>query len=260
MQHYEGQFKGYKNLKIYFQYWMPEDTPQAVILIAHGLGEHSGYYSNIVKYFIPKGYAVWIMDQRGHGRSEGERVQFDDFHDYAVDVKIYFDMVRKNNPGKKIFLLGHSGGSIISLDFALEFQYELSGLIISGGGPAKRGETLIPPNQPLNFMGNHRDPKIIERYLNDPLVYHGPIPEKHAIFGTRKMVEISEQADQIKLPILLLAGTRGFDGDRGKALFALIGSKDKTLKLYPGLPHDLFNDPDYLKIMADMEEWLTNHS
>jgi acylglycerol lipase len=256
MQHHEGQFNGYKNLKIYFQYWVPEDSPRAVLLLAHGFGDHSGRHENLVNYFGPKGYAVWALDHRGHGRSEGERVHFDDFHDYVIDLKTFFDIVRQNSPGKKIFLSGHSMGAIISLDYTLEYQHELAGLISSGGGPSKPGEHLISSNQPVDPATNCRDPKAVAAYLNDPLVYHGPVPEDHAMKAAKRMSELFDLLHKIKLPALIMAGDGGPDGDRSKVLFDLIGSKDKTLKLYAGLLHDIFREPEYLQVLADLEEWV----
>jgi acylglycerol lipase len=263
MQNREGQFNGYKNLKIYFQYWLPEDTPRAVLLIAHGFSEHSGHYGTVVDYFIPKGYAVWALDHRGHGRSEGERVQIDDFHDYIADLKTFFDIVRQNNPGKKIFLIGHSMGSMISLSYTLAYQNEMDGLITSGGGLAKPGVPpvlLISPGQTIDPATNCRNAKAVAEFVNDPLVYHGPVPPKHAILAGKRISELAHEVHQIRLPVLVMAGAGGPDGEASKVLFDLIGSKDKTHKAYPGLLHDIFKEPEYLQVLADLEEWVKAHT
>jgi acylglycerol lipase len=95
MKHKEGRFKGYKGLKLYYQCWLPDKKPKAVILVAHGLAEHSGRYKNLVDYFVPKGYAVYALDHRGHGKSEGQRSYVDNFNDYLINLKTFFDKVRK---------------------------------------------------------------------------------------------------------------------------------------------------------------------
>jgi alpha-beta hydrolase superfamily lysophospholipase len=167
----------------------------------------------------------------------------------VVDLKTFFDLVRQNNFGKKIFLIGHSMGSIISLAYTLEYQQELAGLVTSGGGLIKPGDAPMqapPPGQSLPTAMLSRDPEVIAAYVNDPLVYHGPVPQNHAIRGM--MSKLADQVHQIKLPVLIMAGAGGPDGERSKVLFDLIGSTDKTHKPYAGLLHEIFNEPEYLQV------------
>jgi alpha-beta hydrolase superfamily lysophospholipase len=260
MKHQEAYFKGYKNFNIYYQYWLPEGKPKAILLVAHGFAEHSGRYGNVVNYFVPRGYAVYAPDHRGHGKSDGERVQIDDFHDYVLDLKTFFDIIRKKNPKTKIFLIGHSMGSIISLGYCLEYQSELAGLITSGGGLIGPNDPPMPPppsGKSLPVAMLSRDPSVIAAYVNDPLVYHGPVPPNHAI--GKMMRELSTQVQKIQLPVLIMAGAGGADGPRSKVLFDLIGAKDKTHKPYAELLHEIFNEPEYPQVMADMEDWLKKH-
>ncbi|HTY81345.1 MAG TPA: lysophospholipase [Dehalococcoidales bacterium] len=260
MQHKEGFFKGLKDFKIYYQSWLPEQKPRAVLLIAHGYAEHSGRYMNVVNYFVPKGYSVYALDHRGHGRSDGERVQVDSFHDYIVDLKSFFDMVRKENPGLKIFLVGHSMGSIIALLYTVEYQKELAGLITSGSGLSRPGEPPMLPRKPgeaLNSSMISRDPAVIKAYDNDPLVYRGPMPN-HS--GMRDGIsQLYDLVPQIKLPVFIMAGDGGRDGARSRVLLERIGSKDKTGKFYTGLLHEIFNEPEHLMVLTDLEAWLKKH-
>jgi acylglycerol lipase len=260
MKHQEANFKGYQDFNIYYQYWLPESHPKAILLIAHGFAEHSGRYGNVVNYFVPRGYAVYALDHRGHGKSDGERVQVDDFHDYITDLKTFFDIVRQQNPATKIFLIGHSMGSVISLCYCLEHQSELAGLITSGGGLVRPGDPPMQPppaGQSLPVATLSRDPAVIAAYVNDPLVYHGPVPPNHTM--RNMMRELVSQVQNIRLPVLIMAGAGGEDGPRSKVLFDLIGASDKTHKPYAGLLHEIFNEPEYPQVMADMEEWLKNH-
>ena len=126
MIHREGNFTGYQDFNIYYQCWLPEGDKKAVLLVAHGFAEHSGRYGNVVNHFVAKGYPVYALDHRGHGRSDGERVQVERFTDYLKDLKTFFDIVRKENPDDKIFLIGHSMGSSISLAYTYEYQHELA--------------------------------------------------------------------------------------------------------------------------------------
>ena len=260
MLHKEGIFKGLKNFSIYYQCWLPETQAKAVLLIAHGFAEHSGRYSNVVNYFVPGSYAVYALDHRGHGRSEGERVQVDDFSDYIKDLNTFFNIVRQENPHEKIFLIGHSMGSVISLLYTVAYPNDLAGLVTSGGGLVRPGDPslpLRPPGQPLPISMLSRDPAVISTYENDPLVYRGPIPRRSANGDTLR--KLYNMVPQIRLPVLIMAGTGGPDGAHSRVLYERIGSKDKTLKLYEGLLHEIFNEPEHLQVMADLEAWLKVH-
>lgn len=99
MKHQEGFFKGVRDISIYFQSWLPENEPKAILLIVHGLAEHSGRYMNIVNHFVPLGYAVYGIDHLGHGKSDGTRVHVERFEDYTNTLKVYLDIV---SPGMAV--------------------------------------------------------------------------------------------------------------------------------------------------------------
>ena len=268
MDHREGFFKGHQDFSIYYQCWLPETSARAVLLVAHGYAEHSGRYQNLVDYFVPRGYAVYALDHRGHGRSDGERVQVDQFSDYLTDLKTFFDLVVKDCPGKKVFLVGHSMGAGISTAYVVEHQDELAGLVLSGGGIAPREGTaaaaataVAPPRTADLSSALSRDPAVAEAYRNDPLVYHGPPPDRRASAMSAMRSRLPDQVPSIKLPILIMAGNGSplGDGPRSQALYDAVGSADKTLKLYEGLLHEIFNEPEHPQVMADMEAWLATH-
>ena len=254
----EGFFKGLANYNLFYQYWLPSSNQRAILLIAHGFAEHSGRYANLVDYLVPRGWAVYALDHRGHGKSDGDRVQVDLFSDYVDDLKTYFDLVRKDNPGKKIFLVGHSMGSAIAILYTSRYQNGLAGLVTSGGGIDKLGNQSPQPQaegQPLGTSFLSRDPEVIKAYENDPLVYRGPVPT-----GLRGMMsDISDVVPLIKIPALIMAGNAVADGTRSRALYEALSSKDKTLKLYDGLRHEIFNEPEHIQVISDMAIWLENH-
>jgi alpha-beta hydrolase superfamily lysophospholipase len=267
MLHSEGSFRGLQDFNIYYQRWLPQGLPRAVLLVAHGYAEHSGRYMNLVDHFVPKGYAVYALDHRGHGRSDGERVEVDSFDDYLVDLKTFFDLVRSEQPAPKIFLVGHSMGAAISTAYVLRHQLELDGLVLSGGGitpndpeRAARIAAKTPPRTGDLSSTLSRDPAVIEAYVNDPLVYTGPLPgRRSALAGLRS--QLPDRVKEIKLPVLIMAGAASplGDGPRSEALFEDVGSPDKTLKLYPELMHEIFNEPEHPQVFADMEAWLEHH-
>ena len=262
MRHDESSFKGLKNYNIYFQKWTPEGTPKAVLLIAHGYAEHSGRYMNVVNHFIPLGYQVYALDHRGHGKSDGKLDEINDFSIFVADLKKFFDIIRKEYPDEKIFLIGHSMGSLISLLYTLDYQQELAGLVISGGGLSKPDDPPMPKrpaDQPLDSSFLSRDPAVIKAYENDPLVYRGPIPQTVESGMFKGLNRLSGEAKKIKLPVIIMAGDGVMDGTRSQNLYDSIGSEDKTLKRYPDLMHEIFNEPEHPQVMADLEEWLETH-
>jgi acylglycerol lipase len=94
MNHIEGKFKGVRNANIYYQGWLPDRGVKAILLIVHGLGEHSGRYMNVVNHFVPLGYAVYGLDLIGHGKSDGGREVVERFEDYIDNLMIYYNMVK----------------------------------------------------------------------------------------------------------------------------------------------------------------------
>ena len=276
MKHKEGKFKGLKNFDLYYQCWLPEKSPRAVLLVAHGLAEHSGRYKNLVDYFVPKGYAVYALDHRGHGKSEGARCYVDRFADYLADFKTFFDIVRKENKNARIFLVGHSMGATIAAAYAVEHQKELDGLIVSGASlvastsvsPAllvmaglvsalapKMGVTV------LDASAISRDGAVVDAYVNDPLVYRDKLPARMGAELAKMWKQLPEKMSEIKLPILIMHGSadRLADPRGSKLLYEQAGSEDKTLKIYDGFYHEIFNEPEHREVMADMESWLARH-
>ena len=112
------------------------------------------------------------------------------------------------------------------------------------------------PGRPLDTAYLSRDPEIIRAYENDPLVYRGPVPEDSA--PAQSGDRLAEMVPLIKLPILIMAGNDPHvtDGIRSRALYERVGSEDKTLKLYDNLRHEIFNEPEYKEVMAEMAGWL----
>ena len=134
MTHQDGYFTGVRDANIYYQCWLPEGEPKAVLVVVHGLAEHSGRYTNVVNHFVPKGYAVYGIDHFGHGKSDGDRVYVERFDDYVQTLKIYSDMIQGWQPGQPIFLVGHSMGGLIGAAYLLEYQDEMTGAVLSGPG------------------------------------------------------------------------------------------------------------------------------
>jgi alpha-beta hydrolase superfamily lysophospholipase len=276
MQHTEGKFTGRNNYSLYRQAWLPDGVPIAVLIVVHGIAEHSGRYSNLVNYFVPKGYAVYSFDLRGHGKSDGTRSYIERFSYYLDDLKTFCDKVRDENKTAKIFLVGHSMGSTIALDYAVEHQSELAGLIVSGttlkaGNSVSKASILmakilsvLAPKMgvaSLDANGISRDKAVVAAYINDPLNYTGKLRARWGMELLKTMNKLQSTISELSLPVLIMQGTadRISDPSSSKMLFDGASSKDKTLKLYEDFYHEIFNDPERQQVFLDMEKWLKLH-
>ena len=276
MRHIEGSFRGQKNLNLYYQGWQPEGAARAILLLVHGLAEHSGRYLNIVNYFVPRGYAVYGLDHRGHGRSDGLRGYVERFSYYLNDLKTFFDIVRPKHGQARIFMVGHSVGGTIATAYAVHHQNELDGLIVSGATlkvgvsvsavliMVARLLSLLRPKTGLYVIeasAISRDQAVVNAYINDPLVYQGKIRARLGTELIRVMQKLRRQMPDIGLPLLIMHGTadRLSDPKGSQMLFERVGSKDKTLKLYDGFHHEIFNEPGHRQVLKDIESWLDAH-
>ena len=276
MNHTEGNFKGVRNVSIYYQAWLPEGKVKAVLLIVHGLGEHSGRYMNVVNHFVPLGYAAYGLDHIGHGKSEGEREVLERFEDITDNLTIYYNMIKVWQPGKPIFILGHSLGGLVTCKYLIDHQADFKGAIISASlvrVPANISPLTVTMGKifsaiapkvgvvPLDATGISRDPEVVKAYVNDPLVFHGKTPARLAAEMLKAMRRVTAEADKIALPIIIFQGSADRLVDPGDAqlLYDKASSKDKTIKIYPGFYHEVFNEPERAIVLKDVEDWLKAH-
>lgn len=276
MNHKEGALKDNRNSHIFYQYWLPEEDPRAILQIVHGLGEHSSRYMNVVNHFVPLGYAVYAIDHLGHGRSDGARMFVKSFEDYIDTLKLYFDMIREWNPGKPVYLVGHSMGGLIGSVYLLDHQAELNGAVISAPAvkvPDNISGALILISKifsklmpklglaALEVDGISSDPSVVQAYINDPLVYKGKTTARLGAEMIKAMQRISEEADKITLPVMILQGgaDRLVDPAGAQMLYDTINSPDKKIKVYKDFFHEVFNEPEHETVLKDVEIWLEEH-
>ncbi len=273
MKHIEDRFKGFENLSLYYQGWLPSDEPRAILLVAHGLAEHSGRYINIVDYFVPRGYAVYGFDQRGHGKSPGRRGYVGRFSHFVSDLKTFTDIVHSKHRDAKVFMVGHSVGGTIATTCAARHQDEFDGLVLSGatlkiGASVSSGLvavalvlSVVLPKLGLEVIDASaisQDKTVVDAYVNDPLVYRGKIGARLGAELIRAMQKLPRGMPKISLPILIMHGTadRLSNPEGSRMLYERVSSSDKTLQLYEGFYHEIFNEPNREQVYADMQGWL----
>ena len=276
MQHSEGRFQGVRGTDIYYQAWLPDEDPQAVVVVVHGLGEHSGRYMNVVNHLVPLGYAIYGLDHLGHGQSEGQREVIDRFTDYTATLEDFCALVEDWQPEKPLFLLGHSMGGLIATYYLLDHQADFQGAILSapavmvGDGVSQMtirvGKVLstVAPTMGVLALDVHdisRDPAVVDAYVNDPLVYQGKTPARLAAEMLKTMGIVSVRMGEIRLPFIVLQGSADklVDPAGAQMLFDQASSSDKKLNVYDGLYHEVFNEPEHDRVLSDVATWLAAH-
>ena len=275
--HETGVFEGARGVHLFEQSWHPGGATRGALIIVHGLKDYSGHYAAAATELAEHGYAVYAFDLRGHGLSEGHRVWIDSFDDYLDDLDIFTKRVFAREPGKPIFLFGHSmGGAIVTL-YTLERRPALSGLLLSG--PAlKRGADIgaflagvtrflgtVAPKLAVLDLDNRwfsRDPTVVAGMTADPLVYNKPGPARTAAQLLGAMSCIHDRETTLDVPLFVMHGTadRLTNPEGSKELAARARTPDKTIKLYEGYYHDLLHEPERAAVLADIERWLDAHA
>jgi len=276
MEHVEGYFKAVRDSKIYYQAWLPDGAVKAAVLIVHGLGEHSGRYENVVGQLVPQGYAVYGFDLYGHGKSDGPREFVKSMADYFETITHYKNMIKEWQPDKPLFILGHSMGGLLVPNYLLDHAEDFRGALISAPAilvPPGITKAVVAAGKVLSFLapkagvmqldanGVSKDPEVVQAYVNDPLVCHGKTSARLSAEMLDAMMRVNKEMGEITLPVLILQGGKDTMADPKGAekLYQNVSSEDKTLKVYEGLYHEVFNEPERAQVLADVQAWLDAH-
>lgn len=275
MKHSEGSFEGISSTKIYYQNWLPDSDIQGVVIVVHGFGEHSGRYLNVVNALVPENYAIWALDHRGHGKSEGKRNHINRFTDYLDDLEIFEQIVLDSFTDKPLFMLGHSMGSIIATHYMASRadQTKYKRLVLSGTGSklgvsnivmntiAKVFSVLIPklsgPSgiKPKNLS---HDEAVVTAYIDDPLVNYKTATSRFGAEFNKYVNEMVQAAGKITIPTLIQVGAEDNTFKHQDKLFDALNSKDgdKEFISYEGFLHEIFNELEKEKALNDLKNWL----
>jgi len=266
-----SSFEGVGNYKIFTRNWQPSDPPKAVIVIVPGFNSHSGYYQWTAEQFVAGGYAVYAVDLRGRGHSDGERFYVQSFNDYVSDVAMLVDAAKAQNPGLPVFVLGHSAGGVVACVYTLEHQDQINGLICESFAhqvPAPdfvlavlKGLSHIAPHAHVLKLKNEdfsRIPVVVEAMNHDPLIADETQPTQTVAQMVIADERLKKEFPLITIPVLILHGTedKATKPSGSQFFYDTAGSTDKTLQLYEGHYHDLLNDEDREIVMADIQQWL----
>jgi alpha-beta hydrolase superfamily lysophospholipase len=273
--HEEGTFKGYEDVELYIQCWRPEGEPKAILPIVHGHGEHSGRYGNVVNWFVPRGYAVYAFDLRGHGHSAGPQGHINEWAEYREDTGAFLRFVQSREPSRPIFLIGHSLGGLITLEYVLRNPKGLAGVIVSGPVLAQVGisPVLIALARALSHVlprltlrtgldvtALSRDPAVVEAYVSDPLVHSWGTPRLGSEV-TRATEWVQAHTAEMEIPCLILHGSadRLAPPEGSRAFYENMTLADKELHVLEDTYHEVLNDVGHEQVMTAVEGWLDRH-
>ncbi len=244
-------------------------SDRAVLVIVHGLCEHQGRYDYFAEKLHDQDIGTYRYDNRGHGRSEGEEVYLDDFNDLLDDANFIVDMAIRENPDKDIFCLGHSmGGFTISLFGAKYPKKDIKGIITCGALTSNNSdltknieEGLDPKMQIPNELGDGvcSVKAIMDDYLADPL------NKKFITMGLfYQLLEgidwFSERRKDFSYPLLILHGEDDslVSVKDSYELFHKAQVKDRQMKIYGGLYHEILNEYCRDEVIGDIIGWIKN--
>jgi alpha-beta hydrolase superfamily lysophospholipase len=268
----EGGFDGSGGVRLFRRAWLPE-APSRAILVVHGFAEHSGRYEALGTWLGERDCAVHAWDLRGHGRSDGRRGYAARFEDFLDDLDRMHAFVAEQHAGLPRIVIGHSMGGLIVATWLRERHPGVSAGILSGPGLALgdamphwqlylarlirpiAGRLSVPANLPLDGLST--DPEVIRRYQEDPLIFDRiTLALAVEMFGAAE--RSVEGGGDVQVPVLLLHGGDDpiCDPEGSRRFHASLANPASELRVYPGLRHEIFNEPQAERVYADAFEWV----
>ena len=279
MKHETGYFEGRENRKLFYQSWLPEGDIRACIVALHDWGTHSDRMKYPAQYLTEKGYAIYAFDLRGHRRNAGEFPgHMDDMDHIQKDIVLFMDIIKKTVGEKKIFVMGHSFGGLISLIYAIH-RPALPGVLVSSpelgllkkssvgkklSKKFSRSLSKFAPTKTIEWIigQNHLtgDLKILREHIADK--------EKTEVISIKSAAEMNNSmkwamkyAAKLLCPVLIMqAGNdKIVDIVKAKEFYNKVKNEDKTYKEYDGFLHELWNERGRAQVYQDMFIWLEKH-
>jgi alpha-beta hydrolase superfamily lysophospholipase len=267
----EGTFKGVGGVELFYRVIKPLTSPKAAVILVHGFGDHSGGLKNLSTSLVKKNYIVYALDLRGHGKSSGKRGFIRDWSEFRGDLHEFRKLVTLKLPNFPIYLIGHSMGGVMALDYAIDFGEGISGLVAIAPGisykmkPLERlGITLMGKLKPDlgftksgNFQLHSKDPTLLAKHNPQGLRHNTATPGLGR--GLIKAVtRVVNRAQSIELPLLLQYGLEDkiTPPTKLKHFFHTVASKDKQVLEYPKAKHRPFEEVGKETFLNDMINWL----
>lgn len=269
----ERGFDGVGGIKIVYDVWTPDTEAKGVVILCHGYAEHARRYDHVAERFGAAGLITYALDLRGHGRSAGKRVYLRNISEYTADFHHLVGIATAAHPDLKRIVLGHSMGGGVVFTYGVEHSGDYALMVLSGPavhaqdavssvmiGVAKVVGSILPglPVEQLPPEAVSRDPEVVAAYIADPLVHKGKLPAgvAKALIGVGETMP--QRAAAITAPLLVVHGEKDslIPAAGSQLLVECVGSHDVSLKVYDGLFHEVFNEPERAVVLDDVVSWI----
>jgi lysophospholipase len=268
-----GFFPAKDNLRLFRRAFVPP-APRAAVAVLHGYADHSGRYLEVMGHLARRGLSVHGLDYRGHGQADGRRGHIDSFSQYLDDVGLFLGLIDKETKGLPLFILAHSHGALIAVEYALAHpEAAIAGAILTDpylklalsppaalvaiSGLLSRTVPWFSVKNRLQASMLTRDEAIQKATERDPL-YNQTATARWFIESKKVQVEVMRRAPEYRWPTLMLLG--GADPiashDASMAFFERAGAADKQLKTYDDFRHEILNEVGRERVFADIDGWL----
>jgi acylglycerol lipase len=270
----EEIWSAHDGVKLHAVHWIPNSDPQGAIGLVHGLGEHVGRYAHVADHLNRAGYALFAFDLRGHGKSAGRRGDAPSYETLMDDVGMLVQRVKAAFPALPFFLYGHSMGGNLVLNYVIRRKPRVKGVIVTcpglkptSVGPWERRAarilryivpTVLIANQ-INPADLSRDPEVVQKYMTDSLV-HNKVSLRLSVSVIDAGAWVVRHAEMFDRPLLFLQGGADKVVDvEANVNFARNVSGLCCLKLWPGLYHEIHNEPEKEQVLDELVAWLDSH-
>jgi acylglycerol lipase len=254
--------------------WQPAQSPaRGVVVVTHGIRDYALRYQRFADQLAKEGFAVFAQDLRGHGHSGGERQRFDSMARMVEDTDMIVNEAKQRYPKLPVYVYGHSLGGLITTEYALDHADKLSGVLLSGAALmrphsvsgfsaalARLVASVAPSLKVVQVDDSEfsRDKDVMAALATDPLITRDKLPAATAAATLNGIADAQKRMAQLKLPLWVMYGTADSVNpiEGSQALIQAAASADKTLKVYPGVYHDMLNEPERDQIASDVIAWL----
>jgi alpha-beta hydrolase superfamily lysophospholipase len=272
-RHEEGFLNSADHLRIFWQRYTPP-SPRATVVVIHGAADHSGRYPGITSALVRAGLQVALVDLRGHGQSDGRRWHVDSFQDYLHDLDAFVAKLSQDGvAGEKLFVVAHSQGALVAALWGMSRGRHVSGFVLSSPYFAL---AMHPPvvkvlaarvlagivpwlamDAGLDVADLTADEAFRRWTMRDPLYSRRTTPRWYTE-STKAQGEALRRAGEFDAPLLVLAAGADRIADVGatRRFFEAARSSDKRIVVYDGFRHEVFNEVERDRPIAEAVAWL----
>ena len=258
----ESSFPGSEG-EIFYRRWPAAGDLKRIVVLVHGYAEHGGRYAHVAEALADDGAVVFAPDHIGHGRSEGTRALIADFEHVVDDLHTLVGQIRGLHPDLPVVMAGHSMGGLLTGRYAERYPEDLAGVAFLGAvlGDWRWAREVLEngiPDEPSDPSGMSRDPRTVEEYATDPLVYHGTYHRELLEAEVTALDRFNAEFAKITMPVLFLHGEDDpfVPYETSLAAAKQMPTLDLTVRVYPGARHELVNELNREEVIAALASFI----